>query len=216
MNRRCFFITGCILFFITTLLHAQTDWQLRVDKEGIKVYTRQMENSSLKAVKTVCTINASLPALTAVLMDINSSADWVYATKKISLLKKVSASDLIYYSEIAIPWPVTNRDFIVLLKVTQDPKTKAVSVIGDNKPDYLPVVKNIVRIKKSYSKWLITPMPNGQLKIEYILEVDPSGSVPVWLTNMFATKGPLETFKKLREQVKKPVYQHTNLDFIKE
>ncbi|HMC84782.1 MAG TPA: START domain-containing protein [Chitinophagaceae bacterium] len=209
-------IAAYLLLFLSSIAIAQTDWQLKVDKEGIKVYTKQMENSPLKAVKTVCTINTSLTILTALLLDINNTPEWVYATKKISLLKQVSLSDLIYYSEIEIPWPVSNRDFIVLLKVTQDQKTKVVSVIGDNKPDYLPAVKNVVRIKRSYSKWLISPLPNGQVKIEYILEVDPGGAIPAWLINMFATKGPYETFKKLREEVKKPAYIQASLAFIKD
>ena len=209
-------IAAYLLLFLSSIAIAQTDWQLKVDKEGIKVYTKQMENSPLKAVKTVCTINTSLTILTALLLDINNTPEWVYATKKISLLKQVSLSDLIYYSEIEIPWPVSNRDFIVLLKVTQDQKTKVVSVIGDNKPDYLPAVKNVVRIKRSYSKWLISPLPNGQVKIEYILEVDPGGVIPAWLINMFATKGPYETFKKLREEVKKPAYIQASLAFIKD
>lgn len=216
MTAKRLFLTGCLLVFITACSNAQTDWELKTDKEGIQVFMKKMDNSPLKAVKTVCTIKTSLTTLTNVLLDINSSADWVYATKKISLLKQVSPSELIYYSEINIPWPVTNRDFIVLLSVTQDQKTKAVSVLGYNKPDYLPAYKNIVRIRRSYSRWLITPLPNGVVKIEYILEVDPGGTVPAWLINLFAGKGPFETFKKLREQVKKPVYHSTTLPFIKD
>jgi hypothetical protein len=216
MNRKRLILTGCLFFFIAVFAQAQADWELKQDKDGIRVYTKLMDNSPIKAVKTVCTINTSLTALTAVLLDIKSTPDWVYATKKISLLKQTSLSELFYYSEIEIPWPVSNRDFIVLLSVTQDPKTKVVSVIGYNKPDYLPENKNIVRIQHSYSKWLITPVQNGQVRIEYILEADPGGTVPAWLINMFATKGPFETFKNLREQVKKPVYHHTSLPFIKD
>ncbi|MEP6727272.1 MAG: START domain-containing protein [Bacteroidota bacterium] len=209
-------LAGVVLLIGSVRANAQTDWELKLDKEGINVFTKKMDNSPLKAVKTVCIINTSLTILTAVLLDINSTPDWVYATKKISLLKQVSGSELVYYSEIEIPWPVSNRDFIVLLAVTQDPKTKAVTVVGYNKPDYLPANKNIVRIQHSYSKWLITPLQNGQVKIEYILEVNPGGNVPAWLINLFAAKGPYETFIKLREQVKKPVYHHVKLPFIKD
>ncbi|MEP7279037.1 MAG: START domain-containing protein, partial [Bacteroidota bacterium] len=194
----------------------QSDWTLKQDKEGIKIYTKNMDASPLKAVKTVCTINASLASLTAVLIDIKGGIDWVYSTKKIVLLKQLSPMELLYYSEIEVPWPVSNRDFIVLLQVSQDQKTRVVTVGGLNKAGFLPEYKNIVRIQHSYSKWLITPLQNGQLKIEYVLEVDPGGNVPAWLINLFATKGPFETFKKLREQVKKPAYIHASLPFIKE
>ena len=215
MNWNRHFFTGYILLFITGSVAGQTDWELKVDKEDIRVYTKNTDNSPLKAVKTVCSINTSLTTLTAVLLDINNSIDWVYATKKITLLKQISPGELIYYSELEIPWPVNNRDFIVGLTVLQDEKTKMVTVAGMNKPSYLPAYKDIVRIQQSYSKWEITPLQNGQVKIEYELQVDPGGKVPAWLVNMFATKGPFETFKKLREQVKKPVYNHVSLPFIK-
>jgi len=63
---------------------------------------------------------------------------------------------------------------------------------------------------------LITPIPQGGVKIEYELQVDPGGKVPAWLVNMFATKGPFETFKKLQQQVKKPVYSRRSFAFVKE
>lgn len=216
MNGKRLFFISLVLVITTGFTSAQSNWELRVNKEGIQVYTKNMDNSPLKAVKTVCTINTSLTALTAVLLDIGRTAEWVYATKKVALLKQISPGDLIYYSELDIPWPVSNRDFIVELLVTQDEKTKVVTVAGLNMPTYLPASASIVRIQQSYSKWQITPLQKGQVKIEYELQVDPGGKVPAWLINMFATKGPFETFIKLREQVKKAPYVHTKLAFLKE
>jgi len=216
MDGKWIFLAGCIIFLMTLSSLAQPDWQLKQDKDGIQVYTKNIDNAKLKAVKVVTTINTSLTSLTAVLMDVEGSKDWVYATKSISLLKQISPAALIYYSEIEIPWPASNRDFIVEIRASQDEKTKAITVDGFNKPAYLPENKNIVRIKQSYSRWLITPLQRGQVKIEYVLQVDPGGNIPVWLINLFATKGPLETFKKLREQVKKKKYSYASLLYIKE
>ena len=216
MNWKYFLSTGSILLLLSTNAFSQNDWALKSDKEGIKVYTKDLDNSPFKAVKTVCTIDASLTKLTAVLLDINSSIDWVYATKSCRVLKQPSPSELFYYSEVTVPWPVNNRDFIIRLKVWQDAKTKVVTVEGENKPALLPEKKNVVRIQQCYSKWIIVPQPNGQVKIEYVLQVDPGGMVPAWLINLFATKGPLESFKNLRMQVKKPAYSHVVLPFIKD
>lgn len=211
-----FIITYSLLLLIPFYCFSQNEWSLKLDKEGIKVYTKNAENSAFKAVKTTCTIATSLTKLTAVLLDINSSKDWVYATKSCTILKQPSPSELFYHSEVNIPWPVNNRDFIVRLKVTQDPVTRVVTVDGENKPTYLPENKGVVRIQHCYSKWIITPEANGQVKIEYVLQVDPGGMVPAWLINLFATKGPFESFKSLRLQVKKPAYNHVSLPFIKD
>jgi hypothetical protein len=43
-------------------------------------------------------------------------------------------------------------------------------------------------------------MPTQQtVHINYILEADPGGDIPAWLSNEFVDKGPFETFKKLGE-----------------
>jgi hypothetical protein len=216
MKWKYFFPAYCFFSFLSVTAFSQNEWVLKMDKEGIKVYTKELDNSPFKAIKTVCIIDASLTRLTAVLLDIDNSADWVYSTKKCTLLKRLSAAELIYYSEIAVPWPVSNRDFIVRLKVVQDEKTRVVTIGGENKPAYLPENKNIVRIQQSISKWLIVPLPNGQVKIEYTLQVDPGGTVPAWLINLFATRGPFESFKNLRNQVKKAAYNQVRLPFIKD
>ncbi|HMO61565.1 MAG TPA: START domain-containing protein [Ferruginibacter sp.] len=210
------FLLSTFILLSTLLVFGQKDWTLKVDKDGIKVYTKNLDNSPFKAVKSVCTIETSLSRLTAVLMDINSTADWVYATKKCVVLKTISASEVIYYSEIDAPWPVSNRDFIVRLWAEQDEKTKVVSILSENKPSYLPVYGNIVRIQHSHSQWLLHPLPNGQVRVEFELQVNPGGNIPAWLINMFATKGPYESFKKLKQQVKKPVYLSMEAPYVKD
>lgn len=205
-----------IIFFLPPESFCQKDWTLKTEKEGIKVYTKSFENSPFKAIKTVCTIDASLTRISAVLLDIKNTGEWVYSTKKAVVLKQISEAELIYYSEINVPWPASNRDFIVQLKLWQDEKTKAVTLLAENKPTYLPNYKSIVRIPQSYSKWYIEPAGNGKVKVEYVLQVDPGGSVPAWLINMFATKGPLESFINLRNQVKKPVYSQASFPFVKD
>ncbi|WP_183558010.1 START domain-containing protein [Mucilaginibacter sp. SP1R1] len=210
-------ITLLLLFIITlTIANAEEPWTLSTNKEGIKVYTRHVPNSKIKAIKVECSLNATPAQLVAVLLDIKGSQDWVYHTKSVSLIKQVSPSELYYYSEVSVPWPVHNRDFIAHIKVTQDPTTKVVTVDAPCLPDMIPVKEDIVRIEHSVGKWVITPSDNGQIKVEYTLHVDAGGSVPAWLLNMFITQGPMESFKKLKVQLQKPVYKNTKIAYLTE
>jgi hypothetical protein len=204
----------CLLFSLPATVQAQ--WKLHSDRDGIQVYTKSVPNSPFKALKTICNVETSLTRLTAVLLDVKNTKDWVYATKICKLLKQTSPSELYYYSEVSLPWPASNRDFIIRISVTQDPKTKALTVIAENQPDYVPAQKNIVRIRQSEAYWLITPLPMGLVRVEYTMQVDPSGLLPAWLVNMFVSKGPYQTLKMLREQVKKPMYNNVQLAFIKD
>ncbi|RYY11715.1 MAG: lipid-binding protein, partial [Chitinophagaceae bacterium] len=178
--------------------------------------TKTQENSNLKAIRVDCELNTTLTKLTAVILDANAGKEWVYSTKSSVLLKQVSPSEIYYYSEISLPWPLSNRDFIAHLITKQDPLTKVVTIDGPVEPNYLPVNKGIVRVSKSFGKWIITPKGPGKVRLEYTLETDPGGSIPAWLVNMFVTKGPFETFKRLKEQLNKPKYAVVQLPFITE
>jgi len=161
-------------------------------------------------------VNSSLSQLVAVLLDVKTAPEWVYSTKSCVLLKQVSPSELYYYSEVTIPWPASNRDFIAHLITVQESQTKVVTVYGPTAPDLVPVKKDIVRVRRSEGKWVLTPTAHHTVKIVYTLHVDPGGNIPAWLVNMFATKGPHESFKSLKVQLKKPAYANVRLSFIKE
>jgi START domain len=194
----------------------QSPWKLHSDRDGIQVYTQDVTGSPFKALKAVCTVETSLSRLAAVLLDVKNTKDWVYATKECKLLKQTSPSELYYYSELSLPWPASNRDFIIRISIAQDPASKVVMVTAENKPDYIPGKKSIVRIRESAAYWQITPLAGGMVKVEYTMQVDPAGMLPAWLVNMFVAKGPTQTFIQLRKQVKKPFYNNIQLGFIKD
>ena len=189
-------------------------WELKTEEEGIKVYTSRVENSAIKAIKVECTVEASISQLTAVLLDIPASDEWVYATKFCRVQKTISPNELIYHSEIDVPWPASNRDFIVRVKLEQD-STKTLTVSGENLPQYLNEQDRVVRIMHTVSHWAARPRDN-YVDIVFTLHVDPGGLIPAWLINLFATRGPLETFRNLRSQVKKSEYKDARFSFILE
>jgi hypothetical protein len=197
-------------------IFGQEDWKLNTSKEGMSVYTKVFPDSKFKAIKVELTLDATLSQLVAVVLDVNTGADWVYATKSSVLLKRVSANEVIYYSEVKLPWPIHNRDFIAELTAVQDPATRVVTIFGPVVPDYIPVKKDIVRVSKSEGKWVITPIAKGRIKVEYTIRLDPGGDLPAWLFNMFVTKGPAESFENLKLQLKKPQYANVHLPFITE
>lgn len=202
------------LFLIQVNVFGQSDWKLSTQKDGVKVYTLNLPDSKFKAIKVECEIDATQSQLVALLMDVNTSADWVYHTKSCTLIKQVSPSELYYYSEVNLPWPAANRDFVAHLIVSQNPETKVVVIDGPAVNGMVPVKNGIVRITNSTGKWIITPDGIDKVKVEYTLHVEPGGSIPAWMANMFATQGPLEIFKKLKVQIQKPVYKNAELSFI--
>jgi ribosome-associated toxin RatA of RatAB toxin-antitoxin module len=205
-----------LLFLNLNLLQAQTGWKLTSNKENIKIYTGTMADSKVNAVKVECSLQAKPAQIVALIMDVESAPNWIYHTKSCKILKRVSPSELYYYSEVSVPWPAENRDFVAHLTVTQHAKTGVVSIDGPAVSGMVPTKKGVVRINNSKGKWIITPTANGQSLVEYTLHADPGGAIPGWLVNMFATEGPYQIFKQLKVQLEKPEYKHAQLAYIKD
>jgi hypothetical protein len=125
----------------------------------------------------------------------------VYSTKQSYLLKQINEGHQIYYSEISMPWPLSNRDVVVDFNIQKNQNgvitVKATAVDGYAKKD-----KKKVRIKFSDVNWTVTPAGSNTLNVEYVAQADPGGSIPAWVSNMFITKGPFETFKLLQKALK--------------
>src|SRR5262245_44959404 len=99
---------------------SQNKWKLSKDKDGIKVYQAENPKSKFKSIKVECVLPGTFDKLIAVLTDIEHLKDWVYNTKTSYLIKKISPYDLYYYTETMIPWPMSNRDAVVHLKIARD------------------------------------------------------------------------------------------------
>ncbi len=213
MIQRCFGMAILLLLFSNG--YSQSNWELKKDKDGIQIYTAKITNSNIRSVKVVSTVKAYLSEFVAFIMDIEKQKDWSASTKETHILKHIGKNEIFYRSEISIPWPISNRDIVVDLKVSQQPLTKIISIECIAIPDSFPEQKNIVRIKHSYSFWVITPQPNGMINLEYTISLDPGGSIPNWLFNIFSTQAPYDSFKKMREKINDHVYLNNTIDFIK-
>jgi hypothetical protein len=194
--------------------YAQESWKFHTEKDGVRVYTKSLLTSRIKAIKVESILNASASQFVSVIMDIDKSTEWVYNTKSSVLVRQVSPSELFYYSEITLPWPAQNRDFIAHIAVAQNPATKMITIDAPCVSGWVPVKPGIVRVTQSQGKWIVSPLSKKHIKVEYTIAVDPGGSIPAWLVNLVASQGPLESFKMLKRQLQKPAYKNATLSYI--
>ncbi len=210
-------LTFCVLCFSCISAYSQNlNWKQKSSKDSITIYTAEVPGSRINAIRVVTHVPATLSAIIAVMLDIDATAEWVYSTKSVKVLKQVSPSEVYYYSELSFPWPASNRDFVAHISVVQDPVSRITTLEAINVSDMVPLKPGIVRVSQSIAKWTFTPISKTLVRVEYFLQCDPGGSLPAWLINMFATKGPSESFKKLRTQLQKPVYRYAHFPFIKD
>lgn len=185
------------------MVFSQQNWKLEKSKEGINVYTAEQKNSSFKAIKVECTLKGTYAKLISILTNVAGFHKWIYNNKQSKLLKKNSTYDFVYYSETSMPFPVANRDVIIRMQIKTDSLPKFMTVAGSNQDEYIPPIPGLQRIEHYRASWKITMPTAGTLHIVYNLEVDPGGSLPAWLANSFADKGPFNTFSNLADQLNK-------------
>ncbi len=192
-------LTLITLCLCVTQAIAQAEWQRLAARDGIKVYAKTVPDSKIRAMKAECVLQAGVDEVIALLMDVEAAGQWVCHTKSCKLIKKVSDTELFYHTEVSLPWPLDNRDFVTHLKVVKHEKSDIVTVEAPAVPGIVPLREGIVRISASTNRWLIRPLPNGKVWVEYLLQVDPGGHIPAHVVNMFACRAPIETFKNMRK-----------------
>ena len=191
------------LLFVSINAHAQQDWELSKNKNGIKVYTRKTDSSDFKAVRVDAVLTGTTERLIDILMGIEKNIKWVYHTKTLRLIKRYNETELIYYAETSLPWPMKNRDQAIRIKVFPDSANRKVKITTVGEPGAIPATKGIVRVPYFLGIWDVRALNNHEISIQYYLNVDPGGSIPAWISNMFVAKGPYETFINLSNLLKK-------------
>jgi len=189
------------IFSITSF--SQYTWKLSKEKDGIKVYQSPVQNSNYKSIKVDCVLDGTYDKLIKVLNDVSHFKDWVYNNREGYLLNQTSPDDYYYYTETYLPWPMTNRDAIEHLKISRDSLDRFLKITVQSEPNYIPEKNGKVRVPHSAISWYVTSTGKNKISIEYIFQAEPGGSIPAWIVNMFADKGPIESFKKLADILKK-------------
>jgi hypothetical protein len=182
-------------------LFAQTAWELKKDKDSILIYSRTGKDSKFNELKAVFDLPGNFSQLRSILEDVNHYQDWVYATKASHLIEKKNAGDLVYYSEISVPWPLSNRDFYSNTRIWLDTASRQLRISSQNVSKNYPVKNHLVRIPFLRAQWLITMPSSTRLHVEYTLAWNPGGSIPAWVANLFSTTGPFHSFSELRKKM---------------
>jgi hypothetical protein len=181
----------------------QPNWKLTKDKDGIRIYQRDIKNSDFKGIKVECILQGNFDKLIAIINNVGNYKNWVYNNRAASPLKRISAYEFYYYTEAYLPWPLDNRDAVMHTIITKDSLNRFLKISSTAVPNFIAAKSGKVRIKKSTINWYVTRPSSNTIQIVYTFETDPGGNVPAWLVNSFADKGPYESFRKLAELLKK-------------
>ena len=190
-----------LLSFLVIPSASGQNWNFIKEKDGIRIYTRNEPNTSLKSFKGVMDIRSDMGRVNHLVGNVKNHEWWDPNLLEIKVLYYEQDKRYQYYLIYGVPWPLWDRDLCVESVVTDDPVTGRRVIFAQPLKNVIPEKPDLVRIKNYWQRWTIEPRENGMIHIVLEGFVDPGGNVPSWLYNMVITDTPLKVMRWVKELV---------------
>ena len=194
-----YFLLIWILFISYNQAFTQA-WELKKEGDSIKVYTRVVPNSPIKEFKASGTMKAKPEAIYAVLRDVPSYPKWIEDVKHAIKISEYD-SGMTFYYQLALPWPLNDRDMALEMKITSSENTILFAL--ESNPELVAVDEDFIRMVTVTGEWSIQQLDDEFCLVEHRFLADPEGSLPSWVVNMFIVDGPYQTMANLSEYLQK-------------
>jgi len=205
------------LLFTAMAASAAEEWELRKDEDSIQVFTRTVEDSPYKAVKTVTQIQGvTLASLVALIEDAESCPEWADKCAESYVYERISDTEAYVYTHNNMPFPVKDRDVLAHVHWQQDPSNLEVVMNSDAVEGRMDTVRGRVRLTEAKASWVFKPLDDGSIEVRNEAHINPGSNIPGWVTNMLLVDTPFQTMKSFVEEVRKPKYQNAKVAFIHE
>lgn len=204
---------GLLLLF-TAIGHSEDDgtWRLEREKQGIKLFSRPVENSPYLMVKGEAIIHADLPQIAAVLRDISSFNKWVPDLIDARMVKPIDKNNEVDYYLYDFPWPFSNRDAILKSSTIIDPDTGIISIETVALEDPLvPLNPDVVRIYDLLNTFTLEFLDKRKTRVTLLLHLDTGGNLPPFAVNMDIIKNPCDILLGLKDWVQREEYQQVDI-----
>lgn len=196
-----------LIFLHAAPLHAG-DWELKKNKKGIQVFTRNVPGSISLEFRAVTEVDASLAGVLKLMEDIDSYPEWLPNLKEVKLVKILNAQEVVIYQRMKVPFPAQDRDSYYKVTALRDPATNAAILRLTSLLDYEPERKNIVRVKTLSGSFTFVPVKDKEaITVTYQMHTEPGGKLPAWMTNASVVKRPFKVLTKMKEMLKNQRYR---------
>ncbi|MES2812845.1 MAG: START domain-containing protein [Bacteroidota bacterium] len=195
MYKLAYFLSFVFFGFI----FQQKPWELAVNKEEIKVYTRKTDSTSIKEYKVTMVVKSPIDTVLKKILDIKNLKKWSYHIAESALVKKINDSAWIFYIQNDIEWPVKDRDHVS--KVQLKKKKEEYNVFLTPYNNFVKEKEDVVRLTKFKGLWTLKKINTNQTQVTQQLYGDPESNIPPFFINMMIAKAPFHTFKNMKSQL---------------
>jgi len=210
------------------------EYELAIDRNGVKVFTLKVPGEDLRVVRAETRVRSSMAGLVALLTEVCGE----YAFKPpapTGLIGRIRANLFpnfgcidggevhrvdghLQYGKFrfVFPFPFRPREFVTRSDIHQDPRTGKVWIEYAAAPEQAPPDDCCVRVMRMNNFFQLTPVGKGFVEIEYVLNLDEGGFLPVWLANYTYPKFVFNILRGFPPRLAQAKYQSAKSDVIVE
>jgi len=117
--------------------------------------------------------------------------------------------------ETEMPWPLKNRDAVIVGHWWQDPASRVVYMRGQAAPrGSYPENPDFQRYYDLRNDWTFVPLADGNVRVIMEGHADPAGNMPAWAVNLLIQESPFATLQNMRNVVVEERYQKAHVQDV--
>jgi hypothetical protein len=192
-------------------------WEPAINRDGVVVHKLKVPGSFVLQLKATKRMKTTLEALISAMQDVDAMCTDGCAEARI--VERVDSPDkqIVYtYSIFDMPFPLIDREWVLENKFSQDSLTKEIIYKIDAVPYIVPPKKGYVRINHFNNKWRFIPLGNGEVDVEWYINMSYGGYLADLFHNLFIPNIMPESLHEIEEIIKNEKYKNAKFDFVKE
>lgn len=195
--------------------YTDNDWVYIGTNHDVKGYTLSLNGIQHTAVKGVGSIPLHITNVFSVFLNTSLSVHWIdmlHIMEDYQLDAKDEAKGMKYpmsslvYQRYDLPFPLTDRDFVLRRDISFDSKDKQITVIFTSIDDErFPVRKDLIRGQTYFAKWIFRKQESQEFSTFVSIETvsDLKGNLPAFFVDYLQRSWPSKTVHALRQLTEK-------------
>lgn len=175
------------------------EWEKIFEGHEMVVFRKEVPGHDTFAFRAVGKIPAPIAKVASVLIDIDRRVEWMPDLGETHLIEQLNENERVEYVHLKTPFVIKDREFILHAKADWDKKNRVVTFSFDSTSNSLVPDTKRVRAELFESRYTLKDLGDAT-EVEFVVHVDPKGSVPKWLVNLFQKDYPRKTLDALKEQ----------------
>jgi hypothetical protein len=175
--------------------------------DGIEVSYRADTLLGRHWVRGVVQDSVRMEVVGQVLLDVQHYPKWMEQLTESRIVESTSADDYVLYNYYDLPWPMTDRDIYVRVRIERKLEQGRViaSIDRFDSPRY-PPKEGVIRVPVMQGVLRLDALGRKVTRGEFTELVDLGGSIPDWAKSYLNRKTPAYILKMVRKACRDPFY----------